>query len=290
MPRKLTLTAALTLNLLCVGGTYIWGKFTLLHIPPLAVGVLRFSLAAVLLYLGTRIFYPQIQIHREDIKRFLLLGILVIPGNQLFFLFGLNFTTPAHSALMYSTLPVFIYLISLSLKEESFAWLKNIGIVTAFLGVYVILNERGIDFSSDYVAGDLLILVAVVSWAFYTVLGRSLIRKYGAFFVTARALGFGTLMFLPFGIYGSIGFDFSAPPVTAYLGIVYMATMTSMVAYTIWYWALKYMDASKVGVVNNFQPVVTALMSFVLFGEHLTQTFIIGGSVVFIGVYLTLKG
>jgi len=247
-------------------------------------------LAAVLLYIGTKTYSRGVKIERKDYGRFLLLSILVIPVNQLFFLIGLRLTTPSHSALMYSTLPIFIYIISLAFKEEAFAWLKNIGIITAFVGVYLILNEKGIDFNSNYILGDLIILVAVVSWAFYTVLGRPLIRKYGAFFVTARVLGFGTLMFLPFGIYGAIGFDFKSVPLEAYLGVLYMAIMTSIVAYTIWYWALKYLEASKVGVINNFQPIVTALMSLALFGEHFSSMFIAGGFIVFVGVYLTLKG
>jgi drug/metabolite transporter (DMT)-like permease len=277
-------------NLTIVGGTYIWGKFTLLHIPPLTLGFLRFSLAAIFLTVGTKFYSPSTKIERKDIRKFILLGFLVIPINQLFFLLGLRLTTPAHSALMYSTLPIFIYIISLFFKEEHHAWLKNSGIAIGFLGVFLILNEQGIDFRSDYVIGDLLIITAVCSWAFYTVLGRPLIRKYGAFFVNARALAIGTLMFIPLGAYKTIGFDFGSVPLLAYGGVLYMAIMTSVVAYTLWYWALKYLDSSKVGVVNNFQPVVTALMSFALFGETFTQMFIIGGIIVFVGVYMTLKG
>lgn len=300
MPRPATLGLALTTGLIIVGGTYLWGKYALMHVPPLVVGLLRFSVAAVLLQIGTRIFFPEVRIEKSDRGRLFVLAALVIPVNQLFFLTGLQYTTPAHSALMYSTLPIFIYAISLILREESFVWLKNIGIVTAFGGVFLILNEQGIDFQSDYVIGDLIILVAVVAWAFYTVLGRRMVRKYGAFYMTSRTLGLGTLMFLPLGIYGAIGFDFSEPPAAAYWGILYLATFTSIGAYTIWYWALKHMEASKVGVVNNFQPVVTAVMAFVLsgmsivdpqlFGEEFSLTFMGGGLIVFAGVYMTLKG
>ncbi|MCP4631662.1 MAG: DMT family transporter [candidate division Zixibacteria bacterium] len=290
MPRRLSLAVAMGINLTIVGGTYIWGKYTLLHIPPLPLGFLRFSLAAIFLTIGAKLYSPETKIEKKDIWKFILLGFLVIPINQLFFLFGLRLTTPAHSALMYSTLPIFIYVISLFFREEHHAWLKNGGIAIGFLGVFLILNEQGIDFKSAYVLGDMLILTAVCSWAFYTVLGRPLIRKYGAFFVNARALSFGTLMFIPFAFYETINFDFGSVPLLAYGGVLYMATMTSIVAYTIWYWALKYLDSSKVGVVNNFQPVVTALMSFALFSETFTQMFIIGGIVVFIGVFMTLKG
>jgi len=273
-----------------VGGTYLWGKYSLQYIPPLTLGLIRFVAAALILHLGTKSFLPNMKIEKADRGRFIILSILVIPINQLLFLLGLRLTTPAHSALMYSTLPIFIYLISLSYKEESFAWLKSIGIAAAFMGVVLILDERGIDFGSDYVVGDLIILIAVMAWAFYTVVGLPLVRKYGAIFVTARALGLGTLMFIPLGLYYSLDFDFTKPPLMAYMGVLYMATMTSIVAYTIWYWALKYMDASKVGVINNFQPVITAIMSFALFGEQFTLVFIIGGAIIFAGVSLTLKG
>ena len=134
------------------------------------------------------------------------------------------------------------------------------------------------------------ILVAVISWSFYTVLGRPMIRKYGAYFVNARALTYGAIMFFPIGLYETIDFDFGSAPMGAYAGVLYMAIMTSMVAYTIWLWALKHMETSKVGVVNNLQPVATAIMSLFLFGEMFTTLFIAGGFIVLFGVYLTQRG
>ncbi|MBD3168390.1 MAG: EamA family transporter [candidate division Zixibacteria bacterium] len=290
MPRRAALGFGLLGNVLIVGVTYIWGKYALLHIPPLTIGLLRFSVSAILLYFSTRIFYSRLSIEKKDLRYFWMLGAFAVPGNQLFFLMGLSNTTPAHSALMYSTLPIFVYIISLSLREERFAWMKTLGIILAFLGVYLILSENGIDFKSDYVIGDLTILVAVTSWSFYTVMGRPMIRKYGAFFVNARALTFGAIMFFPFGIYQTVGFDFTSAPLLAYGGVLWMTVMTSIVAYTLWVWALKHMESSKVGVVNNLQPVVTAIMSFFLFGETFSALFIGAGLIVIFGVFLTQKG
>jgi drug/metabolite transporter (DMT)-like permease len=46
------------------------------------------------------------------------------------------------------------------------------------------------------------------------------------------------------------------------------------------------MEASRVAVVNNFQPVVTALMSFAFYGERFSFGFVLAGIVILIGVLL----
>jgi drug/metabolite transporter (DMT)-like permease len=250
---------------------------------------MRFIIAAAILWpLGERRRRGR-PIERADQWKLLGLGGLAIPLNQGLFLYGLQWTTAGHSALLYALTPMFVLMLAAwSLREKITFW-RTAGILIAFAGVVVVLLEKGIVLSPSQFLGDVLVLVAVVAWAYYTVLGKPLIKKYGAMVVTSRAMTYGTLMFMPVGLYSMRDFVPGVVATDAWLGLLYCAIMTSVISYTIWYWALKFIDAAQVAVFNNIQPVVAAFFAWLLLGEPLTTAFIGGGILVLIGVIITEK-
>jgi drug/metabolite transporter (DMT)-like permease len=253
------------------------------------MALMRFVLAAVILWpLGER-WRKGRKLDPADNRKMWLLGMLAIPINQGFFLYGLQWTTAGHSALLFALTPLFVMLLAAwKLGERITIW-RTVGIVVAFVGVLAVLFERGVRLAPNQFTGDTLVLIAVTAWACYTVLGKPLIQKYGAMVVTARAMTYGTLLFIPVGLFSIGDFDPSVVALDAWAGLLYCAIITSVVAYTLWYWALHYIDAAQMAVFNNLQPIIAALFGWLLLGEPLTATFIAGGILVLIGVYVTEK-
>jgi drug/metabolite transporter (DMT)-like permease len=251
------------------------------------MALMRFFLAAIVLWpLGERKRAGRI-IARSDQKKIWVLGLLAIPLNQGFFLYGLQWTTAAHSALLYGLTPLFVMLFAAwKLKERVTLW-RVAGISLAFAGVVIVLLEQGLDLDPEQFRGDILVLLAVVAWALYTVLGKPLIEKYGAMVITARAMTYGTILFLPIGLTSIIEFQPALVGTEAWIGLLYCALLTSVVAYSLWYWALQYIDATQVAVFSNLQPVLAALLAWALLGEPLTTVFVGGGVLVLAGVFLT---
>jgi drug/metabolite transporter (DMT)-like permease len=217
-----------------------------------------------------------------------MIGLLAVPLNQLLFLYGLKFTTAGRSALYYGATPIFVFLMAIFYLKEKVTPLKIIGIAASFAGVAVILQGGRMD--EGVLFGDFLVILAVIAWAAYTVLGKSLLRKYGSLTVTAYALLIGTLAYLPIGIVPAIRFDYSQVPNVAWLSLLYIAVMTSVVAYSIWYWALARMEASKLAIFQNLQPVFAAILSMIVVSETFGLDFYLGGVLVISGVLLTQRG
>lgn len=164
------------------------------------------------------------------------------------------------------------------------------GVVIAFLGILLVVFERGIDFRSDYTLGNALLVVAVIAWAFYTVRGKPMIMEYGAFPTSAITMIVGTMMFLPIGGASMIHFDYASLTLHHWGGLVYLSIGTSIFAYFLWYYALGRIEASKVAIFANLQPVLTTVLSFVLLGQSISIWFIIGGTIALVGVILTQFG
>ncbi len=75
-----------------------------------------------------------------------------------------------------------------------------------------------------------------------------------------------------------------------WLQLVYLGTFTSAIGYAIWYYALTKIDASKLSVFNNLQPALTAILSLLIFGTPITLIFVLGGTLIIGGVFITQRG
>ena len=251
---------------------------------PLAVALLRFVAASAAFLILFRVRREGRGIARRDWPAFLLLGFLAVPMNQGFFLFGLAHSTPSHAALLYALTPLVVLLFARRiLHEEGFVG-KLIGIVVAFAGVAVILLERGLRQEMAVLKGDLLILVAVFAWGAYTVLSKRLLVRYGPMAVTGWSIIAGTMLTIPaFAIPGAVP-PLGSVSLSIWAAIAYLAIATSVIAYPLWSYALRHMDASKVAVTANTQPILTALLSWLLFRERFTPGFLVGALLILAGV------
>jgi drug/metabolite transporter (DMT)-like permease len=135
--------------------------------------------------------------------------------------------------------------------------------------------------------GDLFILAGVGAWALYTTEGKEFTARFGAVRATSWSMIAAAVLVLPLApFYVNLPKLTSASPV-ALGSIIYLALLTSVVAYLLWFFALSKLEASRVAVFSNLQPVVTALAAWGLLGEPLTWEIGVGGALVLIGVRLT---
>lgn len=282
--KRTRLILALTANQLLSSGTHLIAKGALLVLSPLAVALLRFVSASLVLFGYLRFRTGLARVERRDWPAFLLLGFLVVPVNQGCFLFGLSRSTASHASLLYALTPLVVLLFARRLLREEGLAAKLAGILAAFAGVAVILLERGLRHEVGLLKGDLLILVAVFSWAAYTVLSKRLLVRYDPMTVTGWSIISGTVLCLPaLFVPGAIP-RLETIPIGAWGAIAYLSVGTSVIAYPLWSYALRHMDASKVAITTNTQPILTAALSWILFREQFTPGFFVGAALILAGV------
>lgn len=269
-------------------GTYLAGKRALAELSPVEVALARFALSAGVH--AAVLWRLRVRIRREDLPGLAGLGVLAVAVNQLLFLQGLALSTPGHAALLYATTPIFVFLLELARGKERATPAKVAGIAVAFAGTVVVLAGRGvlgIADARDVLLGDLLLLLAVAAWSVYAVGGKSYAARYGGLATGSATLVLGTVLSAPLGLFlgdlGGLGRLSSA----GLASLAYLAVVTSVVAWLIYYWALGRTEASRVAVWSNLQPVLTALLAWVIYGDRLTVPFLAGGAMVVAGVVAT---
>ena len=152
------------------------------------------------------------------------------------------------------------------------------------------LLARVTRFVADVLNGTPSIVVGVFAWAVYVVWGKPYAERYGAVSFTGLSLVFGTVLYLPVGLAESRAAHLAALSPVGWAAVAYLVVITSVVSYVIFYWAVARTEASRVAIWSNLQPVLTAGLAWIFYGERLTVPFLAGGAMVIAGVVLTERG
>ncbi|MGE6760474.1 DMT family transporter [Corallococcus interemptor] len=279
--------SALALQVLISAGTYLAAKRAMTELSPFTVVLWRFLVCGVA-FVALLVLTPGPKLPpRHAWPRVVVLGLMGGPVNQTLFFSGLSRSTAAHAALFYALTPLGVYVASLVLGRERASTRTTAGILTALVGVVVLLLGRGLASARGTLEGDLLILAAVVAWVVYTTEGKPLATEHGPLRATAWTMTVATLLQLPLAPFVLEPEAVWASSAMAKASIVYVGLMTSVVAYLLWSYALSKVPASRVAIFSNLQPAVTALVAWLFLDEALHWELALGGALVLVGVRLT---
>lgn len=283
----------------------IWGinfsviKRVLVELDPLAFNALRFPLAALLLYLLLRLTRGAGALdlpEREDVPRIVALGLLGHLMYQLLFIVGMDLTTAGNAALLLATTPVWTVLLSFAAGHERPPPAVWTGIAVTVAGMVLVVlggpepaNElrRPQAPAAPRLAGDLLMLAASMSWAVYTVGGRTLVRRYGPLPVTAWTLWIATPLLVLAGLPWLGGGAVADLSGVGWAGLLYAGGLGISVAYLLWYRGVQRLGSSRTAVYSNLVPVVALAVAWLWLGEVPTPLQATGAVVVLGGLTLT---
>lgn len=129
-----------------------------------------------------------------------------------------------------------------------------------------------------------MIFVAVLAWAAYTLLGKPMLSRLDTFSVIMSTFAVGAVALAPCTIWVLATLDFTRPGWQGWLALLYLSGLTSGVAFSLWYWALKRMETSQVAIFTNLQPPMTAVLAWIFLGNVPTALIVVGGLLVIAGV------
>lgn len=285
-PGPAVIAGALTLTLLIWSCNYIVGKITLRHLDAFTLVAFRFPVAAVValsIYFSRR---NRARPRLRDLWTFVYLGFFGILINQGCFTIGLSFTTSEHSVIVVALGPLLVLLFAWLLKLENLTTGKAVGMAISIAGIFLLETGRGASLHSPLLLGDLITFCGITGFATYTVLGKRVAADYDAISMTAFNIVVAALIVSPLTVHQALHLDWGRVGWVGWAGMFYMASLSSTTAYMVFYWILRYMEASRVVVLNYCQPIVVVLLSIPFLGEHPTRNFLAGSALVLLGVYM----
>lgn len=160
--------------------------------------------------------------------------------------------------------------------------LSLIGVLIVIIGPTF---QTGIDKS---VFGNLLLIAATISSIVHTILMKKIAKHYDALTLSFWGFLISSATFLPFMLneIRNIGF-LTNLGVQGITGILFGALLSSLVAYTFYQYALKYITAGETGIFTYIDPFAAIIIAIPLLHETLTPQYILGAFLVFLGIYIS---
>ncbi len=272
----------------------IWGvnfaivKFALTDFLPLSFTIVRFFLAALFLIAVMMLSREPLTVERRDRAALVRLGIIGITLYNLFFMYGLNYTSASNSALIISLSPLFAVFIQAAGGKERITARIITGLVLASTGVFLIIRSHygAFSFSSSGFLGDLLTLCAALLWAFYTLMAKPLLEKYSPLKVTAYSIAAGTIVLLPLSVHELIRQPWAGISLPSWSALGFCAFIAAGVAFTLWYQGIKQIGVTRTIVYHFLMPCVAVVFAAIFLGERITFLQVLGGAAVLVGVLI----
>lgn len=267
---------------------YLAGKIALVHMDPLTLVAFRFEVAGAIMLAVYALQKRRMPLRRGDVWTFTYLAFLGVVVNQGLFTIGLDYTTSSHSALIVAIDPILILVLASAMKIERLTTGKVAGMALAFFGIVVLEVENGPH--SPLLMGDLISLGGALGFSLYAVFAKRITREYDPIALNAFNCVGAAILFLPLAIRQGIRLDWKTVGWVGWAGMFYMAIFSSVAAYLLFYWALRYMDPSRVAAINYLQPVCVVLLASVFLAERPTPHLLGGTALVLAGVWLAERG
>jgi drug/metabolite transporter (DMT)-like permease len=263
-------------------------------LTPIAIATFRFFLAGILFAITLLVRKANshgysLLIRKRDIPTVI---VLALTGVTLFFTAqytGISMAGASIAAILVCLIsPILITTLSVKLLGEHLAKAQMLGIAIAATGTFTVIagGTLSIQHSEGFFLGSLLLLSTPFLWAAYTLMGKRIMQTYDAFLVVAYVNTLGGLFLVPFSLAEHSLYLIVVISLNGWLSILFLSTTCSLLGYYIWFHVLDRANASTVSSFLFAEPLVTVAFAIAFAGETANPYIIVGGFLIFAGVYL----
>lgn len=283
----------MALGLLALGntlwaGTYVAGKVALATLSPAELNALRFSLAtlvlAPILWRGRRLIGGELR-NRASLWALVRLVLLGFVLNKWLEYTGLALSTASDVALLIATESLFTALLSWTVLRERVTRAGVAALLIGLAGVYLVV-ERGVvpnlggPSGIARVVGDLLVVLALLFEAAYTVSGKASLDRLPPLLVTGVSIAGSLVVWVPAGGVEVARGGWPHLPLAGWLAVGYMAVFATVLGYWMWFRALTTVDASSAAPFLFIQPLLGAGLAVALLHDALTWATLLGAALI----------
>lgn len=281
--------------LLIVGAAALWGSLGVAGrfafgagLTPLAVAFYRAALAFLVVAAVTGLLTPRgLRIRRADVWLFALFGLVGIAVFFFVYLFAISKTTVATAAILLYTAPAWVLVLSRIAFAEPLTRAKLWALGLAFVGCLLVVRADDVAALRLTLPGVAAGLASGLTYALYSVFGKTALRRYPPQITLTYALGFGSL-FLGIAAAATGQLDAGSLrtgwPMLAYLGLV-----TTLLAQFLYLSGLREVETGRASLIATLEPVVAAGLGYLLLRERLELPQLLGGAAVLSGVLLVRR-
>jgi len=280
----------LTITMLFWGGTFIAGRILAESVPPAEAAFFRFAIASLSLAVMVYLIEGRIpRVKRDKILPLLLLGLTGVFSYNICFFNGLKYIEAGRASLIIALNPLTITVFAVAFLGERLSFIQVCGLVISLLGAFVVISNGhpAEIFSGGFGRGEAAILGCVLSWAAYSLIGRTVLSSVSPLAAVFYSALSGAVMLLAYTLASG-----ALPAPTAYspydwLSLIFLGLFGTAAGFTMYYHAIKTIGAARSSVFINLVPLFSILLAWAILDEVIKGSVLAGGAILLTGVYLT---
>lgn len=273
-------------------GAFIAGKLSAPFIPPFTLTFLRFFFATIIMYFVVKSKDKNIyKLKKEDYRVFLFTGIVGMFGYHVFFFSALKYTTAINSSIIGATNPIITTILVILFLRDKISLKRLLGIILSFTGVVLTITNADLNalMNFSFNKGDMLMLVAVLMWASYSVYSKKVMHRFTPLILTYYSFLFCTIFIIPFVIYEKPWTILDGVPTYSYVAVIYMSIFASVIGYLVQQMAIKQIGPSRTSIFINLVPIFSIILSVLILKESVSSIKLLTTLLIITGVYICQK-
>ena len=200
---------------------------------------------------------------------------------------SLDYTSIANSVVLVNTNPLWVGLLTPLITKDRMKKATIVSIIISVVGGGII-GAGDFATGGKAVLGDLLALAGSICAAFYLLIGRNLRRKLSL--LGYIMVCYGSAAVILWIIVLGLNLPVAGFTPNTYAAFWAMALITQLIGHTSYNWALRWFSTSLIAVSLLGEPIGSTILGYIIFGEGLTWTKAIGGTLILSAIYIAASG
>jgi drug/metabolite transporter (DMT)-like permease len=281
------------------GSSFVVVKATLEEgLTPIAIATFRFLIAGglfatALVLIKSRNPGYRILVEGRDFLRLL---FLALSGVTFFFAVqytGIRLAGASMASILVCLLsPILISVFSARMFKEQLKGKNVLGIGIAAAGTFIVIVGGTLSMegnSTNFLLGSVILLFTPLMWAAYTLIGKKVMEKYDPFLVVSYVSILGGICLVPLSLAENSFHEVFALNISEWSAILYLAFTCSLLGYFIWFHVVNQVKAAVTSSFMFGEPLITVTFATAFAGESITLFTVLGGLLIFAGVYLVTR-
>tara|TARA_A100001011_G_scaffold371747_1_gene429412 strand:+ start:883 stop:1794 length:912 start_codon:yes stop_codon:yes gene_type:complete len=271
-------------------GNFIVGKFAFLQdIPPLSLVFFRWLTVWLILLPFT--FKEILMLKKKIFKNFPLLLLLGLTSVGLFnsiVYLSLSHTQVINASLFNTAIPAVIILVCFLFKIEKTNFYQLLGLFISVVGILFIITKADLNIllNLNFNVGDLLMVVAVISWGIYSAFLKKFKLKISLLCFVHIICSLGLLFVIPQFLYEFIQGDLIKINKTFFYLLFFLALFPSIGSMYCWAGAVSIIGPNRAGIFLSLIPLFSTLMAIIFFEEIFKIYHFFGASFIILGIMI----
>lgn len=258
-------------------------------IDPMALTFFRFA-GGMILFWTVSFFFPAEKVSRKDLLMLFFASIFALTLNQIPFFYGLSITSPIDASIVVTLLPIVTMILAAIILKEPITQLKAVGVLVGASGALIIVLNSPVNHAGESnLAGNLIVFLAVSSFALYLTLFKGLISRYKPITVMKWMFLFGTITGTPFCYPALTAFDITQLPATAWSAVIYVVVFATFFGYILVPVGQKTLRPTTLSMYNYLQPVMASIVAIYVGLDTFGIQQGLAALLVFSGVYIVTQ-